>query len=171
MVEQQDAVTQLGADYYIVKGPMEDMDRCFKEVMAELENGSFSSAGGIIEPHHVFPNQVTTEILESLAVQKAVVENLGVAVLVLDEESRILQLNREARGMLGARSDRLLSRRLPSLFSGQGAAHITGVLTRLSEGHPFEVMRVRGGGKVVKDTFFIPGPRWRQARLCRSHGT
>lgn len=98
LVEQMDRIQAIGADVYIAKGPFEKTSRQVHELLDNLAENRRppDKPDNLMLPDVLFPRQDTLELIQAVDYYQAVFENMGVGLLVLDRDSRILKVNRHA---------------------------------------------------------------------------
>jgi len=104
VIEQLDDLDGIGADYYIAKGPMEKMKEQFGGFLRRLEEGPQGDDGGkrrLLATGNLYPRRESVELLESLKFERAILESVGLGVLVVDKDARVLKTNRTALRLLG----------------------------------------------------------------------
>jgi len=122
VVEQMDDLTDSGADRYIAKGPLEEMtgqidalmDRIEKEGISHTEDEKF------IEPGTIYPRQATAELVKELNFQKAIIESIGLGIVVVDKDARIINATSQARELLKKSLEEILNEHITSLFPKEG---------------------------------------------------
>ncbi|MCK7466960.1 MAG: PAS domain-containing protein [Desulfosudis oleivorans] len=102
MIEQMDDLDAIGADYFIAKGPMDKLAVQLNEFITELENRPAlpPAEKKILQTGGVFPRRDAMELLGSLEFHQAVVDCLGVGVVVIDKDTRIINANAAALEIL-----------------------------------------------------------------------
>ena len=95
MVEQLGALKEIGADYYMAKGPIDKLTVKLNQFMAEIETQTEFTPGKmeIIQTGGVYPRRDAMELLQALKFHQAVIENMGVGVALVDTDARILNVN------------------------------------------------------------------------------
>ena len=95
MIEQLGSLEEIGADYYMAKGPIDKLTVQLNEFMAEVETHPEFIPGEIKirETDGVYPRRDAMELLNSLKFHQAIIENLGVGIIVVDTDTRILNAN------------------------------------------------------------------------------
>jgi PAS domain S-box-containing protein len=95
MVEQLGTLKEIGADYYMAKGPIDKLTVKLNQFMAEIENQTEFAPGEmeIIQTGGVYPRRDAMELLQTLKFHQAVIENMGVGIVVVDTDARILNVN------------------------------------------------------------------------------
>jgi PAS domain S-box-containing protein len=95
MVEQLGALKEIGADYYMAKGPIDKLTVQLNQFMAEIETQAEFTPGEmkVMQTGGVYPRRDAVELLQVLKFHQAVIENLGVGVIVVDTDARIVNVN------------------------------------------------------------------------------
>jgi PAS domain S-box-containing protein len=95
MVEHLGVLNEIGADFYMAKGPIDKLTVTLTEFMAEIETRSQFSPGEvkIMQTGGVYPRRDAVELLKVLKFHQAVIENMGVGVVVVDTDTRIVSVN------------------------------------------------------------------------------
>jgi DNA-binding response OmpR family regulator len=95
MVEHLGALKDIGADYYMAKGPIDKLTVQLNEFMAEIETQSEFTPGEvkILQTEGVYPRRDAVELLQALKFHQAVIESMGVGVVVVDTDARIVNVN------------------------------------------------------------------------------
>jgi CheY-like chemotaxis protein len=133
IIEQQDEIEKIGADYYIAKGPMEQMEAHTGEFLDKIEKQSFSSENdqAVFEAGKVYPRQATTELLDAISFHRAVIESLGVGIIILDKDAKIISTNSLALVMINKGVEDVLNRSIRALFPSEEQAKLVDGLKRL----------------------------------------
>jgi PAS domain S-box-containing protein len=98
MVEQLGTLNEIGADYYMAKGPIDKLTVQLNQFMAEIETQAEFTPGEmkIMQTDGVYPRRDAVELLQILKFHQAVIENMGVGVVVVDTDARIVNVNANA---------------------------------------------------------------------------
>jgi CheY-like chemotaxis protein len=102
IIEQMDGLNEIGANYYIAKGPIEKMADNVNRFMAGLENQSFPDPNGeeVMEPEKLNPRQITVELMDTVGFYQAVIRSLGIGIIVVDKDARIISANPSALAII-----------------------------------------------------------------------
>jgi PAS domain S-box-containing protein len=130
LVEQFDSIEKIGADFLIAKGPIESMRKEIGSLLEAIQDKSFPSnmSDAITDTSKFFPRQVTLELMESLNFQKAVTESLGIGIIVVDKDAKIINSNPAGCRLLGLISEDLTNRPVTSLFDVDDKQAVVGAL-------------------------------------------
>ena len=103
MVEQLGSLDEIGADYYIAKGPIDKLTVQLNGLMAEIETQLPSPPDHIkiMKTGGVYPRRDAIGLLNALKFHQAVIESLAVGVMVVDIDARIVSVNPVAFEILG----------------------------------------------------------------------
>jgi PAS domain S-box-containing protein len=126
MIEQLGSLHEIGADYYIAKGPIDLLAVKLNEFMAEMETQSFqpSSEKEVLATGNVYPRRDAMELMNSLFFHQAVIESTAVGIIIVDDDTRILNANQAALEIIGISSADALSRPIAELFSIEEQAEL-----------------------------------------------
>ncbi len=118
VVEQMPELADVDVDCFLAKGPLEQMEMQILGVLDQMETGAFGvKEGGIlVEPGTLYPRQITGELLDALNFHKGIIESIGVGILVVDRDGRVLHATSEALELMHASLPDILNRHVTSLF-------------------------------------------------------
>jgi PAS domain S-box-containing protein len=121
MIEQLGSLDEVGADYFIAKGPIDQLTIKLNEFMAEMETQPPLPATGnkVLATGNVYPRRDAMELMDSLHFHQAVIESAAVGILIIDDDSHILNANREALQIIGTSSVNTLNRPVAELFPSE----------------------------------------------------
>ncbi len=134
LIEQFDEINKIGADYYIVKGPLEQMAAHIKTFIERVDNqqdDSYLEEKGIIKPGRLFPRQATSGLIDSMNFQHAVIESIGVGIIVVDKDTRAIKANSLALNMLNRPIEDVLNAPVTSLFPKKENARLINAFKRV----------------------------------------
>jgi PAS domain S-box-containing protein len=133
VIEQMGELDKIGADYYIPKGPIDKLTIQLNDFMAEIEaHPDFSpTEKKILENGNIFPRHEAMELLNRLEFHRAIIENLGVGVIVVDKDTRVLNANSLALDIVQKSVVDVLNRRIGDLFPSQQRADLTKALKQV----------------------------------------
>ena len=126
MIEQLGSLHEIGADYFIAKGPIDQLTIKLNEFMVEMETQSSlpPSEKKVLATGNVYPRRDAMELMDSLLFHQAVIDSVAVGIIIVDDDTRILNANRAALEIIGVRSVDVLNRPIASLFSTEERAEI-----------------------------------------------
>ena len=130
VVEQVDDLADSGADRYIAKGPLEEMTCQIDELIDQIEKEGISHTDDekFIEPGTIYPRQATAELVKELNFQKAITESIGLGIVVVDKDARIMSANSHALEVSKKPLEEILNEPITSLFPKEGRASLVNVL-------------------------------------------
>jgi len=132
-IEQREGIDNIGADYYIAKGPMEEMGVKINNFLDRLENQSFMPSPGenILEQAELAPRELTDELIDSLNFKKSIIESVGVGIIVVDKDVRILSANSQSLNIMNKPLEKLLNRHITEMFPKSEKAKLIGSLKKV----------------------------------------
>ena len=118
LLEEMDEPLSMEVDYCMVKGPIEQMAPHIDELIVRIGNQDPLSPETLdcFEPGNLYPRQITSELIEIINFQKAVYESIGVGVMVIDKDARVIEGNLHALTILNRPLEDLLARPVASMF-------------------------------------------------------
>ncbi|MBW1783056.1 MAG: response regulator [Deltaproteobacteria bacterium] len=118
LMEQIEEITDIGADYYAAKGPLDQMTDDLNALMDRMENTHISpiEKESIIESGTLYPRQVTGELIETLNFQKAITDSIGFGIVVVDKDARIINATSQALEIMDVSLGDILNKHVTSLF-------------------------------------------------------
>ena len=121
VIEQMESLDAIGADYFIAKGPMDKLAVQLNQFITEMENRPAlpPAEKKILQTGGVFPRRDAIELLGSVEFQQAVVDCLGVGVVVIDTDTRIMNANSAALGTLEKSLSEILNCPILNHFSAE----------------------------------------------------
>jgi DNA-binding response OmpR family regulator len=102
LIEQMDELDAIGADYYIAKGPIDKLEVRLNEFITGLESrpGQLPAEKKILQTGGVFPRRDAMELLVSLEFYRVVIDSLGVGIIIIDKDTRIINANASALSVM-----------------------------------------------------------------------
>jgi len=130
IIEQMEDITDIGADYYVAKGPLEQMADDINALMDRIEKQGISPVENknIIELGTPYPRQATAELVERLNFQKAITESIGLGIVVVDKDARIIDATSQALEISKKSLKEILNEPVTSLFPKQGRSPLIDAL-------------------------------------------
>ena len=118
LIEQMDGLNEIGADYYIAKGPMEKMADHVNELMDKIEKQPFPPPNGenFLERGKLYPRQAAVELIESVGFHQAVTESIGIGIIVVDRDARIINANSLAFTLINKSLEEVLNCHVTAIF-------------------------------------------------------
>jgi CheY-like chemotaxis protein len=128
MVEQLGSLNEIGADYYMAKGPIDKLTVQLNEFMAEIETHPEFPPNEmkIRETGGVYPRRDAVELLNSLKFHRAIIESL-----VVDTDTRILNANSLAFEILAKLSTQILNSSVVDIFPTSARAQLGDALKQV----------------------------------------
>ena len=119
IIEQLDELESIGADYYIAKGPIEKMKIQFNDFMTKIAAQPFPTEENspVMYSGKIYPRRESIELMEMLTFQRAIMECLGLGILVCDQDTRVMITNDMALDLLGREDIAVLNCKVDALFS------------------------------------------------------
>ena len=130
MIEQLGSLNEIGADYFIAKGPIDQLTIKLNEFMAEIEAQPFSPPVDkkVLVAGNVYPRRDAMELLKSLQFHQAVLDCAAAGLIIVDGDTRIINANRAALEIIGKQSVETLNCPLAELFvNGERAELVEGL--------------------------------------------
>lgn len=133
MIEQLGSLDEIGADYYMAKGPIDKLTVQLNAFMAEFEtHPDFPpKIMKIMETGGVYPRRDAVELLKALKFHQAVIESLGVGILVVDTDARIVDLNPAASEILSKSATEVLNIPVFDIFPASAKARLGDALKQI----------------------------------------
>jgi PAS domain S-box-containing protein len=118
MIENLESLENIGADYFLAKGPMEKMAEHIENLLDKIENDPVfsSSEDNIFKQADLMPRQITDELIQTVNFHRAIIQCIGMGVLVVDRDARIITTNSIALHIIGKSIDEMLNRQITSIF-------------------------------------------------------
>jgi PAS domain S-box-containing protein len=135
MVEQLGSLDEIGADYYIAKGPIDKLTVQLNGLMAEIETHPQISNEQIkiMQTGSVYPRRDAVGLLNALKFHQAVIENLAIGVMVVDTDARIVNANAAALEMINKSPTEVLNRPVMDIFPPPAKPKLGDVLNQLAK--------------------------------------
>lgn len=126
VVEHLDDLNKTNADYYIAKGPIEEMAGYIEKFMEDLERQPFpdSKEERVLETGPLHPRQVTVELMDKVNFYRGIIESVGVGVIVVDKDARIMTANSRAFEILDKPIETVLNRPITAVFPSREKARL-----------------------------------------------
>lgn len=133
LIEQLDSLKKLGADFYIAKAPMDKMKIEINSLLDKIEDGPFKPSldGNILEPDGLYPREATEELLDTLNYKLAVIESIGIGIIVVDKDTKIISANPMALDMMNKSLKELLNHPITAIFPNDEKAKIVASLKKV----------------------------------------
>ena len=126
LVEQMEDIKDIGADYCVVKGPLEEMTDYLGTLLDNLTHDR--RAQPFVDPGKLYPRQTTAELIDELNFQKAFFDSIGIGILVVDRDARLMRANAMALELLHKNLEDVLNRRITDVFPEEGRGRLVKAL-------------------------------------------
>ncbi len=135
LIEQMDDIKNIGADYCVVKGPLEEMTEYINGFLKNLEDyGTIESEREqLVESGNLYPRQATAELVEKMKFQSAVFESIGIGILVVDRDARVMSANAMALELLNKPLEDVLNLRITDVFPQEGRGRLVKALKEVAK--------------------------------------
>jgi CheY-like chemotaxis protein len=135
LIEQMEDVKTMGADYCVVKGPLEEMTNIINSLLDNLEvhGASESNHEQMVDTGELYPRQATAELVGRMKFQKAVFDSVGIGILVVDRDARVMSANAMALELLNKPLEDLLNQRITAAFPQEGRGRLVNVLKEVAK--------------------------------------
>lgn len=108
LVEDRETLVGLGADGYVAKGRAEDLARNVRAILVELEQRAAAAAPSILGVDKLVPRDKVRELLHIRRSKNAILRTIHEGVIILDEDCRVVSVNRAGLAILGRAETDLL---------------------------------------------------------------
>ena len=124
MIEQLESLRDIGADYFIAKGPINQLTIKLNEFMAAVEAQPPlpPSENGIVATGNLYPRRDAVVLMDSLHFHQAVIESAAIGIVIVDEDTRIINANPAALDIIAADSIDVINRPVAELFGTEERA-------------------------------------------------
>jgi CheY-like chemotaxis protein len=145
LIEQMDDIKNIGANYCVVKGPLEEMTEYIGGLLNNLEDyGTIESEREeLVEPENLYPRQATAELVEKMKFQKAVFDSVGIGILVVDRDARVMSANAMALELLKEPLEEVLNLRVTAVFPQKGRGRLVEALKEVAKNLSLRRRRLR----------------------------
>ena len=133
IIEQMDTLSEIGADYFMVKGPAEKMAKSIEMLMDRIEKNPIPAPSDetVFQPDNMIPRHITSELIQSVDFQQAITESIGMGIIVVDRDARIIITNSLALDIINRSYEKVLNREIISVFPSEERAKVIGSLKRV----------------------------------------
>jgi DNA-binding response OmpR family regulator len=133
IVEELDSIRQIAADYYVIKGPVEEMAQHIQLVIDRVRQGETSPQGDntVFQTEGLVPRGASNDLIKIVSYQQAILESLGAGLLVLDYKTTIVKVNLLALEVINKPYDEILNRPVVSVFGRGDRTRIAEALKKL----------------------------------------
>ncbi len=114
LYEQMDNLGSYEADYYLAKGPTQEMTENVLTVLNRVEEDSKDSKeeADYLSLQKLFPREATLDLLGEVTYLSSIIEGMPVGLLALDHDAKILKANKAALELLCQKLEEILDRHI-----------------------------------------------------------
>ena len=126
MIENLGSLDEIGAHYFIAKGPTDKLRIKLNEFMAEIEIQPFHPPVDkkVLATNNVFPRRDAVELVKSLQFYQAVIECAAVGIIIVDTDTRIINANPAALEIVGRSSADVINCPVSEFFDNKSRAKL-----------------------------------------------
>ena len=126
MIEQLGSLHEIGADYFIAKGPIDQLTIKLNEFLAKMETASPlpSADHKIVATGNLYPRRDAMDLMDSLHFHQAVIESAAVGIVIVDDDTRVINANPAALDVLATCSVDVINRPVAELFPAAERAEL-----------------------------------------------
>jgi len=133
-VEEEVNIAEIGADACIAKGPFDKMSKHILQVLDQLDKkGVVSKGEEYVGAEDISARTITKELLSAKRHFELILENITEGILELNQEGKIIYLNRSAAALAGAMEEALLSKDFIELFGKPDRPKVEKLLKTVQE--------------------------------------
>lgn len=116
VIEGNEDIQKIGADYYISKGPIETMADHISRFLDKFDQQTISASDQIMETTRLFPRQSTAELIEMLDFQEGIFDSIGLGLFVIDRDAQIIRTNDQGLSMINKSMEVMLNSHVTTLL-------------------------------------------------------
>jgi len=118
IIELQEMLKEIDADYYLQKKPVERMTDYVSEFLDLIETDPFSLPSDeiLFDPDDVFRRRGTVDLLEAWNFQQGITESAGMGIIVIEKDAKIVYANSLTLKILNKSMTEVLSQQITSIF-------------------------------------------------------
>jgi CheY-like chemotaxis protein len=118
IIEEMHRLDDVPADFFVAKGPMEKMADHITKVMDRIQGDPEQSSSNekVFIPGNLIPSRVADELIQTADFQRAISECIGMGILILDHDARILDANAFALDIMEKADHEVLNQRLGDII-------------------------------------------------------
>ena len=137
MIENIGSLDEIGADYFIAKGPTDKLTITLNDFMAELESQySFPPADKkVLTTGNIYPRRDAVELVKSLQFHQAVIECAAVGIIIVDNDTHVINANPASLEIVGRDSADVINRPVSDLFDIKSRAKLWDGLELVMQQH------------------------------------
>lgn len=133
ILEQLDGLEEIGADYFIAKGPMEKMAKHIESLLDRIEHQQTPRQEDekIFQSENLISTHITGELFQTVKFHRAITESIGVGVLVVDRDAKIITTNSQVLDILNLSYEEVLNHQMISVFPKEERVNLIGAFKRV----------------------------------------
>ena len=127
MIENLGSLDEIGADYFIAKGPNDRLKVKLNEFLTDIENQPFfpPAEKKVLAPGDIYPRRDAVELMKALQFHQAVIECAAVGIIIVDQDTRIINTNPALLEIVGKSSADVVNRPVNQLFNEKSRAKLS----------------------------------------------
>lgn len=135
MIESLGSLDEIGADYFIAKGPADKLTIKLNDFLTEVEIQPFFPPANkiVLATDNIYPRRDAAELVKSLQFQQAVIESAAVGIIIVDSDTRIINANPAALEIVGKRSVDVINCPVNELFDNGSQTKLADGLERVMQ--------------------------------------
>ncbi len=140
MIENLGSLDNIGADYFIAKGPTDKLKNKLNDFLTEMESRPFSPPAdkNVLALGNIYPRRDAVELVKSLQFHQAVIECAAVGIIIVDNDTRIINANPALLEIVGRSSADVINCPVSKLFDKSSRAKLAEGLDLVMEQHNLE---------------------------------
>jgi PAS domain S-box-containing protein len=140
MIENLDSLNEIGADYFIAKGPADKLTIKLNDFMAEMEIQPFFPPADkkVLATGNIYPRRDAVQLVKSLQFHQAVIECAAVGIIIVDDDKRIINANPAALDIVGRSSADVINCPVIEFFDKRSRAKLVEGLELVMRQHNLE---------------------------------
>jgi len=121
MIENLGSLDEIEADYFIAKGPADKLTIKLNDFLTEMESQPFSPPAEkkVLTTGNVYPRRDAVELVKSLQFHQAVIACAAVGIIIVDNDTRIINANPAALEIVGRSSAEVINCTVSELFDNR----------------------------------------------------
>ena len=143
-IERGEEIEEIGADFYFAKGPLEQMSEQVGQLLDKLEgrNQTDEATKNFFGTGNLYPRLTTSELVDTLNFQKAVIHHIGVGILVVDRDTKVINCNPMVIELIGRPIQDILNSPVTHLFPPQEKVEIIEKLKAVAQNRELKNIRL-----------------------------
>lgn len=132
LIECNEEIKKIDADYYIAKGPIEIMADSVAIFLDKFEKQTLSASNEITETTNLLPRQFTAELVETMDFQESIIDSIGLGLFVIDRDAQIIRANDLGLSMIGKPMEVMLNSHVTALLPESKKSELISALKAVS---------------------------------------